>query len=779
MLAATSWAGATSFAQATAGGDDAGPGETAEAALAAEATEAPSRPRSTAPEDEGDGFGASTDEPTDTETAFGARTDAELGEAPDDDLSRSSVTRAQMDERQPRSAPDALRYEPGVAIQQTAHGQASPYVRAMTGQQVVHLFDGIRMNNGIYRQGPNQYFFTVDQRSVAELEVLRGSASVRYGSDALGGAVLAIPVAPVLDPANEGLTVRPRASFRFATADQELGGRGEIELRMGRNTGLLLGGGYRDVGLLQSGGVVRHREGGAPTTRGDIAPWVPRFEEELEHPGEPSRWRTQLGTGFREGTFDGRLVHRLARKLQFVAAVYGYRQRDAPRTDQCPAPEAPIDECLVVDRQDRTLSYLALRGDAGPLRDVDLIVSHQRHDEQRRRDRPRSHVRFRWRDVVDTFGVTFRAHTPTFPVRSGTARLDYGFEMFRDQVSTSKGERTFTDLDDTRALSRGQYLEGSHYLQLGAWLEAQASLLSWLTLHGGGRVAVVDAGAPPDPESGTRGVDETFRAVVGRAGIALRPADGAVVQLNVDQGFRAPNLDDLTSRQQVGPGFQFENAELRPERSLTTELGLRLRRGVLSLDLWGFATFVEDGIQRVVRETEDCPAATPDCRASRNPFQLVNAPERSLILGSEGGVTLFLPQDITLRTTFSYAWGEGPSLGDRDAPSGRLPLSRVPPPQGTFEGRYRHRRTGLWAGVALRWAAAQTRLAISDQSDPRIPNGGTPGYGVVDLRLGWRYRDFLAFTLVVENIGDAAYRVHGSSINGPGRGAMLWVRVGR
>ena len=59
----------------------------------------------------------------------------------------SRVTRAQMEERMPRSAPDALRYEPGVSIQQTAHGQASPYVRGMTGQQVVHLFDGIRMNN--------------------------------------------------------------------------------------------------------------------------------------------------------------------------------------------------------------------------------------------------------------------------------------------------------------------------------------------------------------------------------------------------------------------------------------------------------------------------------------------------------------------------------------------------------------------------------------------------------------------------------------------------------
>src|SRR5690606_485667 len=111
--------------------------------------------------------------------------------------------------------------------------------------------------------------------------------------------------------------------------------------------------------------------------------WVPRFVEESRHPNDPSKWRTQLGTGFREATYDARLEHRLRRTLRLVAATYGYRQLDAPRTDQCPAPEAPLDECLRVDRQFRTLSYVALRGDAGPMRDVELVLSHQRHEERR------------------------------------------------------------------------------------------------------------------------------------------------------------------------------------------------------------------------------------------------------------------------------------------------------------------------------------------------------------------------------------------------------------
>lgn len=71
-----------------------------------------------------------------------------------------------MDERGARSAPDALRYTPGVSVQQTAHGQASPYVRGVTGQQVLLMFDGVRLNNGLYDgRGPRPVFFTVDDGS--------------------------------------------------------------------------------------------------------------------------------------------------------------------------------------------------------------------------------------------------------------------------------------------------------------------------------------------------------------------------------------------------------------------------------------------------------------------------------------------------------------------------------------------------------------------------------------------------------------------------------------
>ncbi|MEM9196080.1 MAG: TonB-dependent receptor, partial [Myxococcota bacterium] len=247
---------------------------------------------------------------------------------------------------------------------------------------------------------------------------------------------------------------------------------------------------------------------------------------------------------------------------------------------------------------------------------------------------------------------------------------------------------------------------------------------------------------------------------------------------NADQGFRAPNLDDLTSRQQVGPGFQFENAELRPERTTTFELGVSADIAWLKFEVWGFATLLDDGMFRAVREAADCPPETPACTASRNQVQLVNADETSFILGTEGGVTVYLPAELTLRAVYSYAFGEGPNTGSRNVAGrrsfdDRVPLSRIPPLNGSVEGRWLHRNTGIYAGAAVRWALRQDRLAPADINDARIPVGGTPGYATLDLRAGWRWSENFRINLVFENVFDAAYRVHGSSINGRGRGVAI------
>ncbi|MEZ4382708.1 MAG: TonB-dependent receptor [Nannocystaceae bacterium] len=675
----------------------------------------------------------------------------------------SVVRRRDIEERLPRSAPDALRYEPGVYVQQTAHSQGSPYVRGVTGQQTIMMFDGIRLNNSTFRQGPNQYFFTIDSRTIQRLEVVRGAASTQYGSDAMGGALLATPIQPALALGTKKFYVRPKFSLRSGTADGELGGRAQIELGYGGKVGFVGGVGYRDVGQLKTAGPIR-----SPTT-GDLVR-SPRFGAD---------GHTQLGTGFKELTADGRLVWQTSDKLRLTLGYYDYRQFDAPRTDKCPPATAPESECLTYDEQFRTLVYAAADLEDGPSFAATgrWTVSFQNQHERRHHDRPTTFTRNDGRDDVYTVGTGLRLGTRSFaPARWLALKATYGGDVYFDTIR-SKAWNIFSDVGITSPQSRGQYLDGSRYLTSGLFVDGRALLFERLELRAGARLAAAMARADGDEDSASASVRRHWVTPVGSFGAGLRLSDWLKVVANVDQGFRAPNLDDLTSRQQTGPGFQLENADLEPERALSLETGFKVDSPWFEAGVYAFQSRITDLIARAPVTAGDCPPGSAGCAGSQTVFQLTNLDGTAVIRGFDGVIRVLLPAGFGLRTTIAYAWGEGPNPIPGGAPS-RLPLSRIPPLNGAAELTWRSRRLGFFSGAGLRWARAQTRLALADQSDVRIPAGGTPGFAVLDLRAGYRWGRRALLSMVFENVTNAAYRYHGSSVNGAARGLRLFVEFG-
>jgi iron complex outermembrane receptor protein/hemoglobin/transferrin/lactoferrin receptor protein len=703
-----------------------------------------------------------------------ARTKTRKGRAKTREEGRagSRVEREDLEIRLARSAPDALRYEPGVFVQQTAHSQGSAFIRGRTGQQTVMLFDGVRLNNSLFRQGPNQYFFTIDSRTIDHIDVLRGSASTRWGSDAISGVIEAVPIEPSYDPNSDGFVFKPRVMTRVGSADGEWGGRLQLDAQLGPHIGIVGGVGWREVGQLESGGIVYNLEPDPRT--GERIPQVPRFEDDE---------RTQIGTGFKEFTADLRAVGRIGPEQRVVLGYYDYRQLDAPRTDQCPAPFAPRGECFNYDEQFRTLIYGAVEGKWGVLaQDSRLVLSYQRQHERRSLTRPRSFVLNGGRDDVETLGLTFKATTKSAALGEHVRlRGRYGLDYYKDRVS-SAAWLIFTDLDITRERSRGQYIEGSTYGWGGAFIEAEVELFDRGVVRAGGRASHIVARSPADAESGTLPIDASWSPLVANVGLEWWAADWLTVLANADQGFRAPNLDDLTSRQSTGPGFQIENAALGPESGWTYELGARALTRYVQVDAWGYRGGLNRSIARVYREAADCPPNTPQCSNSWSRLQLVNVDGEAVIWGAEGGVKLFLPHNIQLGATAGYAWGESPNPqppveGSAEPYQETLPLSRVPPLNGTAEVLWRAPHN-LYLGAGLRWARSQTRLALQDQTDGRIPNGGTPGFAVVDLRAGWRHARWGHLALVAENLADEAYRYHGSSVNGAGRSITAELSLG-
>ena len=110
-------------------------------------------------------------------------------EARSDSSSANSVfTREDIDRLQPTSLTDLLGRVPGVQVARSGGRGGLPgiYIRGTKSAQSLVLVDGQRMANATSADSNLQYL-NIDQ--IERVEVLRGSRSVIYGSDAIGGVI--------------------------------------------------------------------------------------------------------------------------------------------------------------------------------------------------------------------------------------------------------------------------------------------------------------------------------------------------------------------------------------------------------------------------------------------------------------------------------------------------------------------------------------------------------------------------------------------------------------
>lgn len=110
-------------------------------------------------------------------------------EARNDSSAANTVfTRDDIDRLQPNSITDLLRRVPGVQVGQTGGRGSLPgiYLRGTKSAQSLVLVDGQRIGNSTSGDSNLQH---INIEQVERVEVLRGSRSVIYGSDAIGGVI--------------------------------------------------------------------------------------------------------------------------------------------------------------------------------------------------------------------------------------------------------------------------------------------------------------------------------------------------------------------------------------------------------------------------------------------------------------------------------------------------------------------------------------------------------------------------------------------------------------
>lgn len=638
-----------------------------------------------------------------------------------------TVTQEQFVDKGFRTPTDALSEVPGVLPQKTSHGQGSPFIRGFTGFRTLLLIDGIRLNNSTFREGPNQYFNTIDPLSIQRFELVKGPGSVLYGSDAIGGTVNAITEGPTgygPDPVGTEFGLLQRA----ASAERSYIAHPEASVTFGDRFGLRVAGSVKEFGDLQGGEDIGRQE----------------------------------NTGYDEWDLDVKAEYFFEPNVRLVALHQRVQQNNVPRTHSTVFAESFAGTSVGSDLrrdldQDRELTYLQLHATGLDEFVSNLHASLSWHLQSEVQDRIRGNGN-RTLAYTDTGSLGFWV-TADSPTPIGT--FTYGVEYYHDNVNSASSNNPI----------QGPVADDATYDLLGVFVQDLIPIGERLELTLGGRFnyARAEADSFEDPDTGlASSLEEDWTAWVGSARLAyfIVPEHWSLFG-GVSQGFRAPNLSDLT-RLDIARSGELEIAApgLDPEYFVSYEIGAKAQYERFTLQAAYFYTVIDDLITRA-----PTGAVTADGDAV---VTKLNAGD-GYVQGIELGASYRFLDDWTVFGAAAWQDGEVDTFPTSDAEEEREPVSRLLPTTLLAGLRWEEpvRRRFFVEGTVV-VADEQDDLSTADMLDTqRIPPGGTPSYEVFNLRGGWRFNEHANLALAVENIADEDYRVHGSGVNGAGRNFVV------
>ncbi len=123
----------------------------------------------------------------------------------------------EIEDRPVNTAADLLLTEPGVDVNGVGANQTRPIIRGQRGQRVLFLEDGLLVNNPRRQADFGEITGVVDLDRVRAVEVVRGPASVLYGSGAIGGVLNLI----THQPPTGGGALTGSLGLRASSADDQ------------------------------------------------------------------------------------------------------------------------------------------------------------------------------------------------------------------------------------------------------------------------------------------------------------------------------------------------------------------------------------------------------------------------------------------------------------------------------------------------------------------------------------------------------------------------------
>lgn len=681
----------------------------------------------------------------------------------------TSVSPQMVSFQNPQTAADLLGLSGQVYIQKSQQGGGSPMIRGFATNRLLYTVDGVRMNTAIFRGGNLQNVINLDPFAMENTEVLFGSSSVIYGSDAIGGVMSFQTLTPQFSLTDIPL-VTGKAVSRYSSANKE--NTGHFDVNVGwENWAFITSFSSWDFNDLRQGsyGPDDYIKPKFAQRQDDVDVVITQDDPLLQIPSAYSQynmmqkirfrpnqdWDIQYGFHYSETSPYGRYDKNNRMKngtLRYAEWYYG--------------------------AQKWMMNNLTFKhnGENAIYDDMTLRLAQQSFEENRM-NRDLNKVN---RSVQTENVEAYSVNLDLVKQLTGNNKLFYGIEFITDDVK-SKGKITDVSTDITSPGPSRYPI--STWSSIAAYINDEYNITDEFTAVAGLRYNEysIDADFTQNltyyPFPFTRAKINNG-SLTGTIGGVYRPSEDWVINANFGTAFRSPNVDDIGKvfDSELG-GVTVPNPDLKAEYAYNFDFGIAKVFGEsVKIDLTGYYTVLENAM--VKRDFQLDGRDSIIYQGVMSKVQAIQNAAVANVYGIQAGLEIKLATGFSFSTDFNYQFGEE-ELDDGST----SPSRHAAPPYGIARLNYKFDKLQLQFYTNYMAERKHNDLAFGEQSKVELyakdANGETyaPEWYTFNIKTMYDLNETFTLNAGIENIADKRYRPYSSGISAPGRDFIISIRA--
>ena len=677
----------------------------------------------------------------------------------------TQINRSMIEFTNPMTSADLLERGGYVYIQKSQLGGGSPMIRGLSTNRLVLSVDGVRLNNAIFRSGNIHNVISISPMNIENTEVIMGSASVLYGSDAIGGVMnFYTKKAKLSNDSNPNIQININSRYSSASNEKMY----HIDFNYGlEKIAFLSSFSKSDFDDLTMG-----IHGPSDYLRPNYVTQNSAGDDVLVTNSKP---RVQRNTGYSQTNFMQKILYEPNEDLSIDIGIHFSKTGNIPRYDRLIRTNENEglyysewyygpQEWLLINSQ---LTFIPK--ETKFYDELKFGSSFQRFSESRNSRRFSDSFLKSREEELDIFSLNL----DFFKKISENSNITYGLEMIENKIGSFAKSINISDLSETLISTR--YPDNSSLNSMGLYINYKTKIIEDVFFQSGVRYS--STVLKSDLSQNNIYYDFMYEnttlengAFVGGIGLSWVRNIYNNWKFNINTAFRSPNIDDLAKVFDSEPGsVVVPNPDLKPERSFGLEFGGYFRtKNNIELDFSSYVTYLynsfirddftlSNGVSEIIYDGE------------LSQIQALQNSSKSFIYGIEFGINMFLNKNFRMKSQHNLIAGYELD----DLPFG-MPVRHIPPNYGNFHLIYNNGDFTIDTYLNYNSKISFNNLAESERAKPYMyaldENGNpySPSWMTFNVRSKYSFSKMLNINFTVENITNKLYRPYSSGISAPG-----------